>query len=99
MGTIAEKLSYLKDTTDLLRVVVEETGITIPEGATLRDLVSLIYEYVHGTPTYTLLMQDGTEVIAVEFDEELVFTATADDIRKGTVAATASGVTVGTLEV
>lgn len=47
------------------------------------------------TMTYILVTEDGTEVPAVVVDEEVVFTATANDIREGTVAATASGVTTG----
>lgn len=96
MGTVAEKLAYLKDTTDLLKSVCKEAGITIPEEATLRDYVALIQEFISEPATYTLLNQDGSQITAVEFDEEVVFTATANDIREGTVAATARGVTPGT---
>ena len=49
--------------------------------------------------TYILLMPDGSAVPAVVVDEEVVFTATENDIRAGTVAATAAGVTVGTKEI
>lgn len=46
--------------------------------------------------TYMLVYEDGTEVPAVYVDDEVTFTATANDIRIDTVAATATGVTVGT---
>ena len=44
---------------------------------------------------FILLTEDGEEIPAVVVSEETVFTATEDDIRLGTVAATESGVTVG----
>lgn len=46
--------------------------------------------------TYILVTEDGQEIPAVVVEEETVFTATANDIRAGTVAATAEGVTEGT---
>lgn len=49
--------------------------------------------------TYILVDEDGNEVPAVLVDRETVFTATANDIRKGAVAATGDGVTVGTKEI
>ena len=49
-----------------------------------------------GTETYLLITEDGHEIPAVAVGEETIFTATANDIRLGTVAATASGVTEGT---
>ena len=51
------------------------------------------------TQTYILVDKDGNEVPAVLVEEETVFTATANDIRLGTVAATAVGVTEGTKEI
>lgn len=48
------------------------------------------------TATYIFVAEDGTEIPAVKVAEETVFTATANDIRSGTVAATAEGVTEGT---
>lgn len=50
---------------------------------------------VQETATYIFVTEDGKEVPAVEVAEETVFTATANDIRVGTVAATAEGVTEG----
>lgn len=46
--------------------------------------------------TYTIITSDGEKIQAVVVGEEVVFTATADDIRVGTVAATGDGVTTGT---
>lgn len=51
------------------------------------------------TQTYILVDEDGNEVPAVLVSEETVFTATANDIRLGTVAATAEGVTEGTKDI
>lgn len=51
------------------------------------------------TNTYILVDEEGNEIPAVLVGEEIVFTATANDIREGTVAATAKGVTVGTKEI
>lgn len=51
------------------------------------------------TQTYILEDEDGNEVPAVLVSEETVFTATANDIRLGTVAATAEGVTEGTKDI
>lgn len=51
------------------------------------------------TATYIFVAEDGTEIPAVKVAEETVFTATANDIRSGTVAATAEGVTEGTKEI
>lgn len=51
------------------------------------------------TQTYILVDEAGNEVPAVLVSEETVFTATENDIRRGTVAATAKGVTEGTKEI
>lgn len=51
------------------------------------------------TQTYILVDEAGNQVSAVLVDEKTVFTATANDIREGMVAATDSGVTVGTKEI
>ena len=49
-----------------------------------------------GDKTYIFTTADGAEFPAVLVDEETVFTATANDIRIGAVAATEDGVTTGT---
>lgn len=50
-----------------------------------------------GEAAKTIILRDenGNEFVAVLVDEEVDFTATADDIREGKVAATDDGVTVG----
>lgn len=48
------------------------------------------------TLTYILQDETGAEYPAVLVDEKVVFTATANDIRQGKVAATSEGVTEGT---
>lgn len=52
--------------------------------------------YPKDTDTYILQDEDGNEAVAVLVDEETIFTADANDIRDGAVAATGTGVTVGT---
>lgn len=47
------------------------------------------------TKTYILVDELGNEVPAVLVDEEVALTATANDIRLGSVAVTEEGVTVG----
>lgn len=101
MGTIAEKLAYLGETKSQIKAAIEAKGVTVPEGATFRDYAALIGGISGSSEpaTYTLFTQDGQQITAVEIDEEVVFTATENDIRAGTVAATASGVVTGTKEI
>lgn len=49
--------------------------------------------------TYILIDENGTEVPAVFVENEVVFDATANDIRLGKIAATGDGVTEGTKEI
>lgn len=49
--------------------------------------------------TFILVDKDGNEYPAVYVDSDVVFTATANDIRKGYTAVTAEGVTEGTKEI
>lgn len=49
--------------------------------------------------TYMLVCEDGTELPAVYVEDEVTFTATANDIRLGTVAASAEGVVEGTKDI
>lgn len=55
-------------------------------------------EYVEedDTITYLLVDEEGNSVPAIMVEDVALFTATANDIRLGTVAATAEGVTEGT---
>ena len=50
-------------------------------------------------PTIVLVDEAGNQVTAVLVDEEVEFTATANDIREGKVAATEDGVTIGTKDI
>lgn len=49
--------------------------------------------------TFVLVDKDGNEYPAVYVDSDVVFTATANDIRKGCTAVTAEGVIEGTKEI
>ena len=49
--------------------------------------------------TYILQDENGNEFPAVLVDTEIVFDATENDIRKGKIAATEKGVTIGTKEI
>lgn len=49
--------------------------------------------------TFVLVDKDGNEYPAVYVDSDVVFTATANDIRKGYTAVTAEGVIEGTKEI
>lgn len=51
------------------------------------------------TKMYILVDEDGNEIPAVLVEEATVFTATANDIRLGTVAATEEGVTEGAKDI
>ena len=58
----------------------------------------IIGNVVGGKPlikSYILETEDGKEIPAVLTEQEVVFTATPNDIREGKVAATGDGVTVG----
>lgn len=73
------------------------SGVIVSTG----QLVGHISGTIKGTETetYMLVYEDGTEVPAVFVEDEITFTATENDIRAGSVAATAKGVTVGTKEI
>lgn len=49
--------------------------------------------------TYLLVDEAGNEIPAVLVDTDVVLTATANDIRTGMVAATETGLTVGTKDI
>ena len=51
------------------------------------------------TQAYILVDEDGDEYPAVLVDEEVVFNATANDIRLGKVAATEDGVVIGSKDI
>ena len=57
---------------------------------------TLVDKAANYTPkTYTLVDENGNEVTAVLVEEETIFDATANDIRKGKIAAGANGPIVG----
>lgn len=56
-------------------------------------------KHVLDSLTYILVDENGTEVPAVFLENEVVFDATANDIRLGKVAVTGDGVTEGTKEI
>lgn len=85
--------STLKGLADAIRSVNgEDRTYTATE---MIEAVTTIMESV----TYILRDENGIEVPAVFVDSETIFTADANDIRLGKVAATASGVTEGTKEI
>lgn len=49
--------------------------------------------------TFILVDQDGNEYPAIYVESDTVLTATENDIRKGTTAVTAEGITEGTKEI
>lgn len=61
----------------------------------------MIEEVTHilESATYILVDENGTEVPAVFMENEVIFDATANDIRLGKVAVTGDGVTEGTKEI
>ena len=89
-------------TRDIMIATISTKGL-LEAAITARGcLVGEISGVASGEPTYNTFMlvyEDGTEVPAVFVEDKVVFTATAKDIRKGKIAATAEGVTEGTLDV
>lgn len=83
----------LQGLADALRSVTGETRTYTP--VEMIEEVSTILE----KGIYLLTDENGTEIPAVFVENEVVFTATANDIRLGTIAATEEGVTTGTKEI
>ena len=48
--------------------------------------------------TFVFVDEEGNEVTGVVVGKEVIFTATAEDITKGKIAATDDGIVVGTHE-
>lgn len=65
---------------------------------TISDNMKKVYEAGQNNDanTYLLITKSGQEIPATFVDAKTVFNATENDIRKGTVAATDKGVTMGT---
>lgn len=87
----------LKGIADAIR---EKTGST--ELMTIDEMTENI-EFMDAsgdtTGTYILVDEEGNELAGVLLDEEVVLTATPNDIRLGTTAVTEAGVTEGEKEI
>lgn len=94
---------------DSIENAIVENGIEVPHGTDTKEYGKLIgqackKQYDEGYSAgvseqpemYLLVDETGQEYPAVLVDEEVSFDATANDIREGKLAATDSGVTVGT---
>ena len=95
MGTISAKLAYLAETKGLIKAAIEAKGVTIPEGATLRQYVSLIGDISGNTSIeffkitnvnvsndgqYTLTFKDGSTVTgSVTFNDSGAPVSLTDD--------------------
>lgn len=66
---------------------------------TLEQMVTEIGDIDTQAQTYILVDKDGNEIPAVLVDEPVEITATANDIRAGSIAVTNDGITVGTKEI
>lgn len=85
------------------------TRISVSEGMGNRAAIDALkaqidnyieqYGYELAPETYILVDEDGNEVPAVLVAEQVDLSATANDIRQGTTAVTAEGVTTGEKEI
>lgn len=87
------KESTLKGLGNAIRTVSGETKTYTPEE--MIEKVTTIMDSI----TYILVDENGVEVPAVFVENETIFTAEADDIRLGKVAANQNGVVEGTKEI
>jgi hypothetical protein len=83
----------LEDLGDSIRSVTGSTKKFTPE-----EMIEEVRSILDAT-TFILVDQNGNEYPAVYVDSDTVCTATANDIRKGTVAVTPEGVIEGTKEI
>lgn len=90
MAKYAIDENTLKRLADALREVSGENRTYTPEE--MIEAVATILD----SATYILVTPDGQEIPAVFVEDEVVFTADANDIREGVVAATGDGVVTGT---
>lgn len=83
---------------DSIKAAIESKGIEVPQGTDTKDYAALIKAIAGSSKASTYILRDeaGAELVATVVGEETVFTATANDIREGMVAATDEGVTTGT---
>lgn len=94
MGPIEIVIDKIKAIADAIRA---KTGTTAP--LTLDEMAESI-EFLEGDgggplETFILVDEDGHEMALTLTEEEVPLTATANDIRKGTVAVTDAGVITG----
>jgi hypothetical protein len=87
------KESTLKGLANAVRSVNGETARYSPDE--MIEKVTTIMDSI----TYILVDENGVEVPAVFVENETIFTAEADDIRLGKVAANQNGVVEGTKEI
>ena len=78
---------------------IEQQPVKLIAQLTQRVAINAALNAIPGgeVSTYVLVTEDGREIPAVLLEEKTVFTATAEDVRKGKVAASDEGVIVGTL--
>ena len=60
---------------------------------------NMVGSYSQIGKTFTLVDENGNEIVGVVVDKEIIFTATDNDVRQGKVYASNDGVSVGTLAV
>ena len=89
MANILIEETTLKALANAIRDINGETTSYLP--IEMVDAVNKILD----SATYILVDDNGNEAVGVVVDNEVVFDATANDIRQGKVAATSEGVTVG----
>lgn len=81
---------------DTIKEAIKRKGIEVPYGTDTREYGALI-DAIESMPASIILRdENGAEAVATLVETATVFTATENDIREGTVAATEKGVTVGT---
>lgn len=85
--------SYFVGMANALRDVTGDTRTYTPS-----EMIEAVTNILDSA-TYILIDENGNEFPAVFVENETVFTATANDIRLGTIAATADGVTEGTKDI
>jgi hypothetical protein len=89
MANVLIDENTLKAIADAIRSVNGETSAYFP--VEMVDAINKILD----SATYILVDENGNEAVGVIVENEVVFDATANDIRQGKVAATSEGVTVG----
>lgn len=92
----AELLTQLVNTKKSLVDKLKAKGADASFNEPFADLVNKVSALDTERPsTYILRDAEGTELVATVVGEETIFTATANDIRAGKVAATDTGVVTG----